>query len=268
MAADNRHLQERCISVRQVLAVMEQLAPPELAEEWDRIGLQIGDLAKPVTKALLALDVTSPVIAEAASLGCQLVISHHPLIFSPLLSLRADDPEQKRVIEMIRAGLDLIVAHTNLDAAQGGVADCLLEAMGFRHEAGTVIAKYGRLARYPSPQHLSVLLPEIRRRLGSAGCRLNLDRDLEIDRVAFFPGSFSEEALAGLGDSKPDLIVCGEIKHHIGLMLACRGIAVIDAGHDVTERVVLPPLAEKLTQLLPQIAFAVSPAMDYNKVAF
>jgi dinuclear metal center YbgI/SA1388 family protein len=256
------------VTVNQVLQVLDELAPPLLAKEWDKIGLQVGNPDQLVYRALLALDVTPAVIASAAAADCQLIISHHPLIFNPLTTIRTDDPEQHLIDNLIRLRISLIVAHTNLDAAAGGVADCLLDALQDKGRERRTIAGFGRLQDLAQPELFSRLRERVRWQLGSSGCRINTDQDRMVSRLAVFPGSFAEEAIPELVDTGVGAVICGEIKHHLGLMLAARGIAVIDAGHDVTERVVLNPLAENLTGRLPQISFAVDGGLDYNKMAF
>lgn len=255
-------------TVGRVLQVMNDFAPPELAENWDPVGLQVGDPGQPVSRAMLALDVTGPVLAAAAAAGCSLLIVHHPLIFTPLSAIRADIPEQKLVQDLLVRRISLIAAHTNLDAAAGGVADCLADTLGFSWSGRFSAGKYGRGNDLVIPELLSHFLARVRVLLGSCGCRVNTDQDRLIRRVAVIPGSFSEDCLPLLQDLGVDCLVCGELKHHHGLMLAARGIAAVDTGHDVSERVVLQPLAWRLTEKLPEISFAVSAGFDYNKMAF
>jgi dinuclear metal center YbgI/SA1388 family protein len=256
------------IKVCHVLEALNQIAPPDLAEAWDAIGLQVGDPDAAVEKVLLALDVTGAVLEEASAKSCQLVISHHPLIFEPLPAICLDQPLQKLAAGLIIRRLSLIAAHTNLDAAPGGVADCLLAALIPHPDRILPIGPFGRCADLREPQFLSSFLRLVKQRLGSSGCHLNTDQDRLVKRVAVFPGAFSGGCLDELFAAQPDLVVCGETKHHIGLLLAEKGIATASAGHDVTERVVLPALKANLARILPQIAFAVARDMDYNEIAF
>ncbi|HBP38858.1 MAG TPA: Nif3-like dinuclear metal center hexameric protein [Clostridiales bacterium] len=255
-------------TVRQILDLMNELAPPELAEKWDQIGLQTGSLDQVVTKVMLALDATSAVIRSAASGGFTLIISHHPLIFNPLTAICTHMPEQNLIYKLIQNSISLIVAHTNLDAATGGVADCLLDCLWPDLPGRQTLAGYGRLIDLAEPEPLALLPERVRRRLGSGGCRINLVHDRLVHRIAVFPGSFSEEWVALIAASGADTVICGEIKHHLGLQLAERGVAAIDAGHDVTERVVLQPLQKRLSARLPNVSFAVSGIIDYNGIAF
>lgn len=117
-------------TVEDFMAVMEGLAPAGLAEEWDGIGLQTGSRRAAVDAILVALNITDAVIDEAVRQGCQLVLSHHPLIFTPLSSISDDEPAGRLVGRAVREGLAVFAAHTNLDAAPGGLADQLAEIIG------------------------------------------------------------------------------------------------------------------------------------------
>jgi dinuclear metal center YbgI/SA1388 family protein len=262
--------QDQCapVTVWTIKKNLDELAPPELAEEWDHIGLQVGEPSQLVRKVLICLDVTMKTAAEALDRECQLIISHHPLIFNPLPEMRLDCPEQAIIGRLIAQSQSVLVAHTNFDAASGGVADCLAEALHLSRETLQPVGRFGRLGQLKPARTLSQLLAFVRESLGSAGCRLNTDQDRPVSRMAVFPGSFPEEDLDELVLSQAELVVCGEIKHHAGLMLAARGIACIDAGHDVTERIALYPLADRLAVRLPQIEFAVARDMHYNEIAF
>ena len=257
------------ITVQSVWQALDQLAPPQLAAEWDTaIGLEIGRPDQLVSHVLIALDVSEAVIDRAAASGCQLIITHHPLIFTPLPAIRLDNPEQYLAAELLRCEISLIAAHTNLDAAPGGVADCLADAIGFPSHNRQAAGPFGRVGNLPEPRMLSQLALSAKKTLGSFGCRINTDQDRPVSRIAAFPGSFSEEELPVLVELGVQAIICGEIKHHVTLMLAARGIASIDAGHDVTERVALHPLAVRLKEMMPEISFAVDVGLDYNKMAF
>ena len=118
------------VPVTDVLAELRRLAPPELAQSWDNVGLLV-DAGRPVTAVLTALDITPPVVEEAAALGCELIVAHHPVIFQPLKTLGpADVPAL-----LLRRGISAVCMHTNLDAAEGGVNDTLAALLGLRDTA-------------------------------------------------------------------------------------------------------------------------------------
>lgn len=259
---------QNSVTVKDILQIMDQIAPPELAAEWDKVGLQVGWPDQAVKCVLLTLDFNENALKQALDKHCELVIVHHPLFFSPLPTIRHDVPEQRLVQGLIQNKISLIVAHTNLDAAQGGVADSLADILGLSSINRQLIGMYGRQGDLAEQVSLSQLIASVRAILGASGCRVNTDQNRLISRLAVFPGSFAEEDIPLLEQFEVEALVCGELKHHIGLMLAARGVAAIDTGHDVSERVVLQPLADRLAEQLPQISFAVSGGFDYNKMVF
>ncbi len=118
-------------TVADVMAVMEDWAPLSWAESWDNVGLQIGDPRRPVGRVLCALELTDAVLGEAQSTGADLLVVHHPPIFKPLKALRFDTGAAARRIEaLIRGGIALYAAHTNLDVASGGTNDLLAARVG------------------------------------------------------------------------------------------------------------------------------------------
>lgn len=120
------------VTVADVLGALEQRAPARLAEDWDNVGLQVGNPQGPVRRVLTALEVTDAVLAEAVSLQADLVVSHHPLIFRPLRHVRLDDPVAQRVARALQAGVAVAALHTNFDIARGGLNDLLAAEIGLR----------------------------------------------------------------------------------------------------------------------------------------
>ncbi len=113
-----------------VLAVLERRYPPRTAEPWDAVGLVTGDPDQPVHRVLLAVDPTSAVVEEAVEWGADLLVTHHPLLLRPVHSVAATTAKGAVVHRLLRAGVALYVAHTNADAADGGVAHALADAVG------------------------------------------------------------------------------------------------------------------------------------------
>ncbi len=117
-------------TVRDILAAVDGLAPFRLAEAWDNVGLLLGDSGAEVRRVLVALDVTEAVCDEAHATGADAVLAHHPLIFQPVDRLTAGTVPGRLALRLARAGRAVIAAHTNLDAAAGGLCDCLAEIIG------------------------------------------------------------------------------------------------------------------------------------------
>lgn len=121
---------EAVLRVRDVAAAIEELAPPGLAFEWDRIGLSIGDPDWEVSRVLVALTVTPEAAQAAIPKKIDLIVSHHPVIWEPLAALRTDVPHTRMCIELAAARVACFAAHTNLDVAPGGVNDTLAKLLG------------------------------------------------------------------------------------------------------------------------------------------
>ncbi len=107
------------MEIADVVAILEDAFPLHLAAEWDNVGLQVGDPAADIDRIMVSLDITSEVVAEAREAGAELIVSHHPLVFDPLSSVLTDDVVGGMVADLLRAGISLYVAHTNLDGAPG-----------------------------------------------------------------------------------------------------------------------------------------------------
>ncbi|MCL1877310.1 MAG: Nif3-like dinuclear metal center hexameric protein, partial [Defluviitaleaceae bacterium] len=117
------------MTAEKIAKIINEWSPECCAEEWDNVGLLIGDAAQPVRKVLVALDATEAVIGEAVAGNFDFIITHHPLIYDPLKKITSADPTGRKILTLIRNNIGLYCAHTNLDKAPGGVNDCLAEKL-------------------------------------------------------------------------------------------------------------------------------------------
>ena len=118
------------VSLRQIAEAIEALAPLELTESWDRSGLQVGDPQQIVDSVLVAIDPSPGAVAEAKQVGAGLLLTHHPLLLKPLDRIDLSSPRGRLVADLLRSGIALYSAHTNLDRAEGGVNDALARTLG------------------------------------------------------------------------------------------------------------------------------------------
>jgi dinuclear metal center YbgI/SA1388 family protein len=137
-----------------VIRMMEDIAPKWLAMEGDPIGLQLGTPDRPVKKVLVALDVTEDVADEAIRLQADMIVAHHAVIYRPVRHLRTDLPAGKLYAKLLKHDIAVYVAHTNLDAAEGGVNDALASALGLTDAVPFAELKHGQLAK------LAVFVPK------------------------------------------------------------------------------------------------------------
>ena len=121
--------------VRDVIAAVDRLAPFDLAESWDHVGVQVGAPGDEVHRVLVALEVDDAALDEAARRGCDLLLVHHPLIFDPLARLSDDTEAGRLALRAARGGVAVIAAHTNLDKARGGIADVVAGMLGLKATA-------------------------------------------------------------------------------------------------------------------------------------
>jgi putative NIF3 family GTP cyclohydrolase 1 type 2 len=133
--------------VKDITGLMEDWAPAWTAEAWDRVGLATGRPDAPAERVLVALELSDALLAAALGQGVQMLLLHHPPIFSPLTDLRSDRPHVKRLLAAARADLAIFSAHTNLDAAPGGVNDALAARLGLVQTRPLVPAGAGGLAK-------------------------------------------------------------------------------------------------------------------------
>ena len=132
------------LRVGDVLEQIDRRAPFRIAAGWDAVGLQIGDLRRPVSAAAVVHELTGPVVDRALALGVDLVVTYHPLVFEPLRSITAATGAEGRSFALLEAGASVISVHTNWDAASGGTADALADALGISDAEGFARARERR----------------------------------------------------------------------------------------------------------------------------
>lgn len=244
--------------VRDIFQSLCRMAPLEMQMDFDNSGFLLGHGDAPVTRALLALDVTDEVIDEAIREQSQLIVSHHPLFFHPLRSVTDESPEGKRVLRLIEHRLAVISMHTNLDIAEGGVNDALTAALGIQIEAVLEEDGCGRIGVLPESMTMQAFLPRVKGALRCEGLRY-VDAGQPVHRVAVMGGSGADsiERAAALGC---DTYVTADIKYHQFQKALDLGLNLIDADHFNTENPVIPALVERLAECHPDVEFLVSKA--------
>lgn len=230
---------------------LKELAPLELQMDFDNSGFQLGRLDAEVNKALLALDVTEEVVGEAIELGAQLIISHHPLIFSKLRSIM-----DTKLLRLAENRIAVISMHTNLDIAAGGVNDVLITLLGARADGPLDPDNCGRVGELPEAQQFDSFLRFCKTALDSKGLRY-YDAGRPVKRLAVMGGSGGDYIGCAV-EKGCDTYVTADIKYHQFLEAKELGINLIDGDHFCTENPVIPSLCEKLRHEFPDVCFGVS----------
>ena len=223
------------MTVQELLTKLEELCPLSYACDWDNPGLQVGRREKEVSGIYVALDLTEEVIWDAKHSGCNCILTHHPLLFSPLRQVTEDSIPGRLALLLAEERIACVAMHTNFDAAPGCMADLAADRLGLVNRvylepvADGGIGKVGDLPEPVSPEALCQKVKE-------AFCLPSVtlyDRgpaDRRISRVGILPGSGKGEiSLAqGLG---AQAYITGDMGHHPGLDAMAEGLAVVDAGH-------------------------------------
>ena len=225
------------LTVKDIEVHLSQLAPIELAEEWDNVGLMVGDRNAEVAKVLVCLDVTQAILNEAIAQKVQLIVTHHPLIFQPLKHVCETD----WAFSLIKNGISVISMHTNLDKASGGVNDALAAVLGLENVTVSAdgFCRVGELQTVHTPQALADRVAL----LLQTTVRVSAVSDKNIRRVAVCGGS-GGDLLLNL--PQVDAVISGEIRHHEWLAFNKVGVVAVEAGHHATEVCVVEALADYL----------------------
>lgn len=246
------------LKVSDIVAAVAGIAPPGLAAPWDNPGLLVGEPDAPCGRVMVALDITLPVLEEAAERGCRLVISHHPFIFRGQKNVVAGRYESDLIYWLVRHDMAAMAAHTNWDNAEGGINYALCGALGLQNvrpllspeQGAEILLLAGDLAESLSGDELAGL---VRERLGLPVVRAaGLVRGRQYRRIAVCGGAgmdfWPQAAAAGC-----DALVSADGKHHEGLQAAHSGFAVLDGTHYATEVIGIRRLGERLAAELPEL---------------
>lgn len=246
-------------TVRQVYEAMQAIAPLELAEHWDNPGLLV-DCGGQMHRVLAALDITPEVVAEAAAKQCEMIVSHHPVIFDPLKKIGPQDVP----FQLVQAGISAICMHTNLDAAEGGVNEVLAGIFGMR-DWEVFADGCGRVGEVEP-----ITVPELARKAQAVlGGRCNRPRSGPAVQVKFADSGKTVKRLAvisGAGGSMfedalavgADCLLTGEANHHAAIDAVRLGLSLVAAGHYATEFPVCAAIADRLHAAFPELEVRVS----------
>lgn len=227
--------------VKEFVSYLEKLAPKNLAESWDNVGLLIGEENASVTGVLFTLDVTDCVLDEAIALGANLIVSHHPPLFRGIQTIVDSNLQQKLYIKAIRHGISLYAAHTNLDVVENGMNDWLaqilrLEKIEILHIDGVLSDGQpygiGRVGELSQEMPLREFLTHVANSFNLDGIRYVGNEERLVKRVAVLGGSgqsYYKDAI----DKGADVFVTGDVTYHVAQEMLDAGLMVVDPGHYV-----------------------------------
>lgn len=249
------------IKVENIAKAIEEFAPKFLKEDYDNVGLMVGDNSKIVQKVLLSLDCTNEVIKEAVSINADLIITHHPLLFKKPRSIIKGDLIGDKVINLIKEDIALYSCHTNLDSAKEGINETIVKMLGFTSQKimePNESKNYndcgiGRMVKLEHETSFSDIVQLVRKTLNVRNMRIVRGAE-QIKTLAIINGSgqdfFYEAKKLGA-----DCIITGDTTYHFASDFKEMGISIIDAGHFSTEYIVFLKTLEFLKEKFKEVEF-------------
>lgn len=252
------------LTIDDILKRLYTIAPFEMAESYDNVGLLVGDKTARVKRGLICLDITRDVVDEAKHSGIDLIISHHPIIFSPIKSVTKQ--HTPIVFDLIKHGISAIAMHTNLDLANGGVNDVLFNKLELRDKMPLSLdlesdresmGLVGRLDEYISPDEFAHYVKD----------------KLSANGIRYYPGNRKIKTVAICGGSGGSVLdtamelgahafVTGDIKHDLFMKSQNDRFTLIDAGHYATEVHIVYELVKNLNDYFDDYIFKVAGSGD------
>lgn len=271
--------EKMAVSVGLIAQTVEKIAPKSWAEDWDNVGLLVGDASRRVERVLLTLDATLAVIEEAKERNAQLILAHHPIIFRPLKNLRSDNQAAQIPIQLLKAEIGYYAAHTNLDQSIYSSSWTMGNTLGLeRMEVLVPFANedrgYGIIGYLPTSEPLESIVGKIKKYFQTLQLQFddlndqnqaeghltipssNLEQHVELFRLEGKPqqkirkiailngsgGSFIPKAIF----KGADLLITGDVDHHGALDAREAGMSVLDIGHFTSEIPMVKTLADYL----------------------
>ncbi|WP_010236478.1 Nif3-like dinuclear metal center hexameric protein [Clostridium arbusti] len=252
------------LRVKDICSIMEKAAPKRLSENYDNVGLMVGNLDSDISSILVSLDCTLNVIDEAKRKNCNFIFTHHPLLFKKPSSITTETLLGSKIIKLIKNDISLYSSHTNLDSVQGGLNDILVKILGFSNsvviEQSTASgfndgnSGIGRIVRLNKKITLAELCKIVKEKLNLTSITYIGKEDKLIEKVALINGSGSDymDMSRGMG---ADCIITGDVTYHYASDYNEMGIAVIDAGHFGTEWPALKEVASNLKNKINKLGY-------------
>jgi dinuclear metal center protein, YbgI/SA1388 family len=247
---------------QEIIRKIEEQWSPSYALEWDNVGLLVGAFDKEIKHILVALDATDDVVAQAINMKADMIISHHPMIFSEIRKVTDEDFIGKRIITLIKNDISCYAAHTNFDVkAMADLNEASLELSDtkvlFVSADEDVPQGIGRVGKIKNEIPLQDFAKYVKQRLAIDDIRIFGNPDQMIKTVAISGGSGNsmvEDAIK----AGADVLVSGDISHAKGLDAVSAGMAIIDAGHYGTECVFVPFVKETLSEMFSDVKISVA----------
>ena len=239
-----------------ILDNLLKVMPKELAMSWDNVGLLAGSKEKEVKNIVVCLDLSEKLIEKAISFKADLIVSHHPLIFSPIKNVTDETSVGKRLVSLIKNDISYIALHTNYDIAAGCMSDLVAERIGLFGEplektesVEDIDVGIGKVGDLEKPLKISEIAKLVKERFNLPHLRVfDGGEDRLISRIAISPGS-GKGMYKTAYEKRASLLISGDISHHDAIDALELGVATIDAGHYGLEHIFIADMAQRLRDM-------------------
>ena len=257
------------MKVRDIIKVIEDFAPLSIQEGWDNSGLCVGSPDDEVTSVLMGLDCTEKLVDEAIECGADMIVTHHPLIFSGLKKISPDDAVGAAVIKAVRAGISIYAAHTNADKVIAGVSGAMAARMGLTDVRildedgdGTGLGVVGNL---PEPISAEEAIRLVKEKFSLKTIKTSAPIDKPISRIAMCGGSGSS-LIKNAMKAGADLYISGDISYHN--FFTPEGFMLMDIGHYESEIEIVDILFSLITKKFPTFAVRITQNINSNPIYY
>ena len=245
--------------VKDITDVLEEFAPLSIQEKWDNSGLMIGSPSQEVHGILIGFDCTPELVDEAIQVGADMIITHHPLIFSGLKKISPDNPVGLTVVKAIRAGIAVYAAHTTADKVIAGGSGAMAARLGLVNvnvlepeDGGVGLGAVGDL---PKPMSASDAVEYVKKCFSLKAARCSKFPDIQISRIAMCGGSGSS-LISAAEESGAQMYISGDISYHH--FFTGNNFLIMDIGHFESEVDIVPILFSVITKKFPNFAVRIS----------
>lgn len=249
------------MKVSEIVKFLENKYPTTNACDFDngKIGLQFGSMSSDVKKVMLALDASTAVVNEAISKGVDLLIVHHPMLFNSILSINYDSPFGQKMVKVISNKLNVFSMHTNFDVADDGMNDILASLLNLSniHKTEDIVSSKTLIRIGETDQTtLKEYVQKVKELLNEKSARYVGREDKKIKCVGIVGGAGASELMTAWKNGC-DVLITGEVHHHVALEALDYGMAIIELSHSV-ERLYVNKVKNDLEKQFDGIEFIVS----------
>lgn len=247
------------MKVKDIVAAIERFAPASLQAEYDNTGLQIGSPGQEVHGVMIGFDCTADLVQEALEKGCDMIVTHHPLIYRPIRNVDPVDPVGAAVMAAIRGGVAVYASHTSADKAPGGVSWAMARSLGLEN-VGVLAPEgdgvgFGTVGDLPEPVSAKAAVELVKKTFGTPAVRCSRLIEGKVGRIAMCGGSGTSLIPAAIA-AGAQMFVCGDVSYHY--FSVPEGFMVVDAGHFETEVAITGILNSVIRKNFPTFVSLVS----------